>query len=66
MFCYDYFFVFKVNVMVIVASGFESPLKLMFPKSASFDEFYQIGLGDLIIPSVLLSLAIRIDYIRAY
>jgi minor histocompatibility antigen H13 len=55
-------FVFASDVMMTVASSFESPMKiLILNKGVGFS---MIGIGDIIIPGLLVSMCIRIDFIR--
>jgi len=63
---YDVFFVFGTNVMVTVAKGVDSPLKLMVPVDTAFENYAIMGLGDIFIPGILTCLAIRIDFINSY
>lgn len=58
---YDVFFVFRTDIMITVAKSFESPMKLLIPSNAGFN---MVGLGDIIIPGLLVSLSLRIDFVR--
>lgn len=59
---YDVTFVFASDVMITVAKSFESPMKiLILNKNVGFS---MIGIGDIIIPGLLVSLCLRIDFIR--
>jgi minor histocompatibility antigen H13 len=60
MFFFDIFFVFGTDVMVTVARGIDAPIKLLFPKPNG--EFSILGLGDIILPGVFISLAYRYDF----
>lgn len=60
MFCFDIFFVFGTDVMVTVARGIDAPIKLLFPKPNG--EFSLLGLGDIILPGVFITLAYRYDF----
>lgn len=66
LFFYDIFFVFGTDVMLTVAKGIEAPIKLMFPKDYSGEkpQYSILGLGDLIIPGVFVSLCLRYDVLR--
>ncbi|PFH37167.1 putative minor histocompatibility antigen h13 [Besnoitia besnoiti] len=62
LFVYDIFWVFGTDVMVTVAKSFEGPAKLIFP--VSLDPWAQsiLGLGDIVIPGVFISMCLRFDY----
>ena len=74
MICYDCFFVFGSDVMVTVATKVENPMKFVFPSDlsqvltaqASSQNFSIIGFGDVFIPAILASLALRMDFIRSF
>ena len=77
MIFYDCFFVFASDVMVTVATKIENPMKFIFPRDLvqmltasgaqpSASEFSMIGFGDVFIPALLASLALRMDFIRAF
>ena len=59
---YDVFFVFGTDVMITVAKSFQSPMKILIPSGAS--TFSMIGLGDIVIPGLLVSLCLRLDFVR--
>jgi len=66
LFIYDIFWVFGTNVMVTVAKSFEAPIKLVFPqdlleKGLSASNFAMLGLGDIVIPGIFISLLLRFD-----
>lgn len=65
LFFYDIFWVFFTSVMVSVATSFDAPIKLMFPKpEASVNAklpFSILGLGDIVIPGIFVSLVLRYD-----
>ncbi|KAJ5075012.1 minor histocompatibility antigen h13 [Anaeramoeba ignava] len=66
LFFYDIYFVFYTPVMVGVAKAIEGPVKLMFPKNlSSASEFSMLGLGDIVVPGLLISLMIRFDFYLA-
>ncbi|CXI93035.1 signal peptide peptidase, putative [Plasmodium berghei] len=62
LFVYDIFWVFGNDVMVTVAKSFEAPVKLLFPVSLDPLHYSMLGLGDIIIPGILISLCLRFDY----
>ncbi|KAH8738672.1 shanti/Ykl100cp/Minor histocompatibility antigen H13-like [Cryptosporidium ryanae] len=61
LFIYDIFWVFGTDVMVTVAKSFQGPAKLIFP--VSLDPWKQsiLGLGDIVIPGLFISLCLRFD-----
>lgn len=63
LFFYDIFWVFGTEVMVTVAKSFDAPIKLLFPKNifASEFQFSMLGLGDIVIPGLLIALLLRFD-----
>jgi minor histocompatibility antigen H13 len=69
LFFYDIFWVFGTEVMVTVAKSFDGPIKLLFPRVfASGDikaEFSLLGLGDIVIPGLFISLLLRLDAVQA-
>ncbi|CAG9473749.1 signal peptide peptidase, putative [Plasmodium vivax] len=62
LFVYDIFWVFGNDVMVTVAKSFEAPVKLLFPVSKDPVHYSMLGLGDIIIPGIVISLCLRFDY----
>lgn len=53
--------------MVKVATNLDLPIKLLWPKSAIFSTskgFTMLGLGDIVVPGLFISLALRYDYYR--
>jgi len=58
---YDVTFVFGSDVMMTVAVGFESPMKILLPAENGFG---MLGIGDIIIPGLLVSFCMRIDFVR--
>lgn len=53
--------------MVKVATNLDLPIKLLWPKSAIFSTskgFTMLGLGDIVVPGLFISLALRYDYSR--
>lgn len=72
-FLYDVFWVFYSsyifggNVMVAVATGLDLPVKLQCPKLQEFPTDYTcglIGLGDLVLPGLLVAFAVRWDSVN--
>jgi minor histocompatibility antigen H13 len=66
LFVYDIFWVFGTNVMVTVAKSFEAPIKVVFPQDLlehglSANNFAMLGLGDIVIPGIFISLLLRFD-----
>lgn len=65
LFLYDCWFVFGTSVMVTVATSFEAPIKMVWPKdSASKPSFTMLGLGDIVLPGLFIALSLRYDYSR--
>lgn len=67
LFFYDIFFVFGTDVMLTVAKGIDAPIKLQFPKdfSGETNKFAILGLGDIVIPGVFVSLCLRYDFLKS-
>eukprot|EP00892_Ulva_mutabilis_P008067 jgi/Ulvmu1/5632/UM023_0172.1 len=61
LFFYDIFWVFFTPVMVTVAKNIDGPIKLLFPTSSAWDHFNMLGLGDIVIPGLFVSLMLRFD-----
>ena len=68
LFIYDIFWVFGTDVMVSVAKSFDVPVKLLFPRNILqmawwkfTSEFTMLGLGDIVIPGVMVALCLRFD-----
>ena len=61
LFFYDIFWVFCTPVMVSVAKNFDAPIKLLFPKSLAQTEFSMLGLGDIVIPGIMVAILLRYD-----
>lgn len=54
--------------MVKVATNLDVPIKLLWAKSLAFDTargFTMLGLGDIVVPGMFVSLALRYDQHRA-
>lgn len=67
LFFYDIFFVFGTDVMLTVAKGIDAPIKLQFPTDYSGEKpkYSILGLGDIVIPGIFVSLCLRFDFLRA-
>ena len=50
--------VFKSSMMVTVATNLDAPIKLKIPNG---DKMSILGLGDIVIPGVLVSWALKFD-----
>ena len=62
---YDAYFVYGTTVMIDVAQGVSGPMKIMFPMTGT-SSYSMLGLGDIIIPGLMCSLCIRLDFIRLF
>lgn len=69
LFFYDIFWVFGTDVMVTVAKSFDGPIKLLFPiilpTATEKGKFSLLGLGDIVIPGLFVSLLLRFDAVRS-
>ncbi|KAG5360880.1 Intramembrane protease 2 [Yarrowia sp. B02] len=65
LFFYDIFFVFGTDVMLTVATSIDGPIKLVIPKN-EFGKGGLLGLGDMVVPGVYMSLLLRYDLYRYY
>ncbi|KAK0656302.1 signal peptide peptidase-domain-containing protein [Cercophora newfieldiana] len=63
LFIYDIVMVFYTPFMITVAKKVDAPIKLVFPGSSGVSI---LGLGDIIIPGLLMGLALRFDLYRYY
>ncbi|VUZ41680.1 unnamed protein product [Hymenolepis diminuta] len=66
LFVYDIFWVFGTGVMVFVATNFEAPVKVVFPRDFLTNGFFSkdvgmLGLGDIVIPGIFLAILLRFD-----
>jgi minor histocompatibility antigen H13 len=61
---YDVFFVFGTDVMLTVAKNIDAPIKLLFPKP--LQGFSMIGLGDIVLPGILVAMTLRYDLLRLH
>lgn len=53
--------------MVNVATSLDLPMKILWPKSARFsleNGTMMLGLGDIVVPGMFVSLALRYDHFR--
>ena len=52
--------------MVTVATSIDAPIKLQFPKDLSTDppKYSILGLGDIVIPGIFVSLCLRFDFLK--
>jgi minor histocompatibility antigen H13 len=66
LFFYDIFFVFGTDVMVTVAKNVDAPIKLQFPRdlTATPPQYSILGLGDIVIPGIFMSLCLRFDVLK--
>ncbi len=62
---YDVFFVFFSGAMAEVANTVTGPVKLLLPPLGSRGRLAFIGLGDIMIPGVLIALCLRFDFSRS-
>ena len=56
--------VFATPVMVTVAKSIDAPIKLLAPKpttAGSAAEYAMLGLGDIVIPGLMIALCLRFD-----
>ena len=63
LFVYDIIMVFYTPFMIAVATKVDAPIKLVFQGSSGVS---MLGLGDIIIPGLLMGLALRFDMYRYY
>ncbi|KAJ1973658.1 hypothetical protein H4R34_004999 [Dimargaris verticillata] len=67
LFLYDIFWVFGTEVMVSVATKFDGPIKVLWPRNLltmTGDEPYKmamLGLGDIVVPGVFVALSLAFD-----
>jgi len=59
-FVYDIYFVFGTTIMVTIALGIDGPIKLLLPRVTD-PRNSLIGLGDILVPGLLLTLCLRYD-----
>lgn len=63
LFGYDIYFVFFTPLMVTVAKSLDIPAKLLFPRPGGMSI---LGLGDLVVPGMVIGFALRFDLWRYY
>ena len=72
LFFYDIYFVFYTPIMVTVATQLDIPAKLMFPRprfpgeSEKSNPMSMLGLGDVVLPGVMVCFALRFDLYLHY
>lgn len=74
LFLYDIFFVFGTDVMMTVATRLDVPVKLEVPRPSVMTEdgaqmmraTAMLGLGDIVVPALFLSLCLRFDLYSYY
>jgi minor histocompatibility antigen H13 len=73
LFFYDIYFVFFTPMMITVATKLDIPIKLLFPRPQTPAEaekgltgLSMLGLGDIVIPGMMLALALRFDLYLHY
>ncbi|KAG5490461.1 hypothetical protein JKF63_00581 [Porcisia hertigi] len=68
LFFYDIFWVFGSDVMLIVATGIEGPMKIVFPQTifGDWSKKSLLGLGDIIVPGLFIcqTLVFSKDYVK--
>ncbi|RAL59083.1 hypothetical protein DID88_009001 [Monilinia fructigena] len=65
LFFYDITMVFYTPLMVTVATSLDVPIKLVFPASEG-GRGSMLGLGDIVLPGILVALALRFDLYLHY
>ncbi|ORX96020.1 signal peptide peptidase-domain-containing protein, partial [Clohesyomyces aquaticus] len=72
LFFYDIYFVFFTPMMVTVAKSLDVPIKLVFPRPPpadsppGFKSLAMLGLGDVVLPGIMIGLALRFDLFVFY
>ncbi|MCJ1484269.1 hypothetical protein MMC06_004437 [Schaereria dolodes] len=72
LFVYDIYFVFFTPLMITVATKLDIPVKLLFPRPLeSHDDVSKralamLGLGDVVLPGIMIGLALRFDLYLFY
>ncbi|KAK4550888.1 hypothetical protein LTR36_000468 [Oleoguttula mirabilis] len=75
LFCYDIWAVFFTPLMVTVAKNLDQPIKLVFPRpdqpnatpgGPPIKSFSMLGLGDIVLPGLMIGLALRFDLYMYY
>lgn len=67
LFIYDIYMVFYTPMMVTVATKLDVPIKLLFPKKVDgVKAMAMLGLGDIVVPGIVMAFALRFDLYRHY
>ncbi|KAF2418008.1 hypothetical protein EJ08DRAFT_68782 [Tothia fuscella] len=71
LFFYDIFMVFYTPMMVTVAKSLDVPIKLIIPRAENpnkpgIPQYSMLGLGDIVLPGMMIGLALRYDLYRHY
>lgn len=67
LFIYDIYMVFYTPMMITVATKLDVPIKLLFPKKVSgASAMAMLGLGDIVVPGIMIAFALRFDLYRHY
>ncbi|KAF2669140.1 hypothetical protein BT63DRAFT_424850 [Microthyrium microscopicum] len=69
LFFYDIYMVFFTPMMVTVAKNLDIPVKLLFPRPTedpAKQQFSMLGLGDIVLPGIVMGLALRYDLYLHY
>ncbi|TKA22104.1 hypothetical protein B0A50_08358 [Salinomyces thailandicus] len=75
LFCYDIWAVFFTPLMVTVAKNLDQPIKLVFPRPEEASStpgeppvqtYSMLGLGDIVLPGLMIGLALRFDLYMFY
>ncbi|ODV61464.1 aspartic endopeptidase, partial [Ascoidea rubescens DSM 1968] len=75
LFFYDIYFVFGTDIMVTVATNMEIPVKILIPRAPEIKDYdftglipiikmSMLGLGDIVIPGIFISLCLRFDLFK--
>ena len=66
LFFYDIVMVFYTPMMVGVATALDVPIKLVFPRPGKDRSYGMLGLGDIVLPGIIIALALRFDLYLHY
>lgn len=66
LFFYDIVMVFYTPMMVTVATTLDVPIKLVFPALSGSKRDGMLGLGDVVLPGIVMALALRFDLYLHY
>jgi minor histocompatibility antigen H13 len=69
LFVYDVVMVFYTPMMVTVAKNLDVPIKLLIPRESDKEgvaQFSMLGLGDVVLPGMMIALALRFDLYLHY